>query len=134
MRIVCALLCLITLLSTACMNITTDQYEYADGSANLYRITSDSVQYIPVTPAESSTGFYSGGEPAKVSITSEQFQSLKQQLDNAIAETTWHTPDRAKGTALIVRLSPQDTTRVILRQGAKPIASIEAYLKELLQR
>lgn len=116
------------------MNITTDEYEYADGSANLYRITSDSVQYIPVTPEESSTGFYSGGEPAKVSITSEQFQSLKKQLDDAVADTTWHTPDRAKGTALIIRIAPQDTTRVILRQGAAPIASIETNLKELLQR
>lgn len=116
------------------MDIKTDQYEYADGSANLYRITSDSVQYIPVTPAESSTGFYSGGEPAKVSITAEQFQVLKQQLDDAIADTSLHTPDRAKRTALIVRNGSQDTTRVILRQGSSPIDSIETYLKELLQR
>lgn len=134
MKIACTLPWIFTLLITACMNTTADQYEYADGSANLYRITRDSVQYIPVTPAESSTGFYSGGKPATVSITAEQFQLLKQQLDGAIADTSLHTPDRAKRTALIVRTGPQDTTRVILHQGAAPIAIIETYLKELLQR
>jgi hypothetical protein len=63
-RVVFILFILFTV--TACMSTST--YQYADGSANVYRIKPDSLEYIPVKPEESSTGMYSGGEPKKVAL------------------------------------------------------------------
>lgn len=115
------------------MTQSSIRYEYADGSANRYIITLETLEYVPVKPAESSTGFYSGGEPATVKITKEQFQSLQQQFDNAIKKTEWRTEHRAKGTAVIVRITQADTTHIIIQQGVPAKASIESELKHILQ-
>jgi hypothetical protein len=54
---------------------TPTHYQYADGSANVYIIKADSLEYIPVTPEESATGMYSGGEPKKAVLTPEEFRN-----------------------------------------------------------
>ena len=43
---------------------------YADGSANLVRLADDGeFEYLPVTPAESSSGSYSGGDPVRARLS-----------------------------------------------------------------
>lgn len=126
------LLCFLTLL-TACMH-AQPQYTYADGSANHYVITVSSLQYIPVKPEESSTGMYSGGEPAEVNLTEEQFENLKQLLENGIAATGNHIPDRIKMSGAITRTAKSDTITIILKPGAPEQVALESALKQLLKK
>lgn len=117
------------------MQTPSVHYEYADGNANRYVIADEAVHYIPVTPAQSSTGFYSGGEPALVTITPAQFQSLQKLLEEAIADSTCHSAERPKGTGMILKINPDGmTTRVILQTGTPSIRRIESSLKEIMHR
>src|SRR5688572_2685145 len=93
-------LILLLLINFSCMK-TDHRYVYADGSANRYIITPDSLEYDPVTPAESSTGTYSGGDPKIVSISAEQFESISQLFDEAIAHKAAHIQDRIKTSGAI---------------------------------
>lgn len=126
------LLCSLTFL-TACMH-AQPQYTYADGSANRYVITASSLQYIPVKPEESSTGMYSGGDPADVTLTDEQFKHLKQLLENGIAATGNHIPDRIKMSGEITRVTASDTVTIILKPGAPEQIALESGLKALLKK
>ena len=53
------------------------KYTYVDGSNNVYSLTQDSLDYDPISPNQSSSGEYSGGEPKTVKITTEQFAKLE---------------------------------------------------------
>jgi hypothetical protein len=116
----------------ACMSTST-HYEYADGSANVYVITSDSLEYIPVKPEESSTGMYSGGDPKKVAIKIEDFRNVRSLLEAAEKNHKVHIPDRIKTSGVITIISGAEKTNFILKPGCKEIIAIETALKELLQ-
>jgi hypothetical protein len=86
-------------------------FQYADGAANLYLLRADSLEYRPVTPAESSTGIYSGGEPKTVPVP---------------------PPGRAKGTGWVAKGDGPEKQEVILAMNSPLKAQIEAYLKALI--
>jgi len=111
---------------------SVQRYEYADGSANRYIITSDSLEYDPVTPAESSTGTYSGGEPKTVSLSAEQFKSISQVIDKALANKDVHIQDRIKTSGAITIVKGDIHIQVILAPGCTEMESIEKLLKQIL--
>jgi len=106
------------------------QLIYADGSANRYEISANELRYIPVKPEESSTGMYSGGEPAQVVLSTEQYSRLKNLFETALAQTDQQIPDRIKTSGLVV----VGEKKVILKQESAIKAKIENELKELLGR
>lgn len=126
------LLCSLTLL-TACMQ-AQPQYTYADGSANRYIITASSLQYLPIKPEESSTGMYSGGDPANVNLTEAQFKSVQQLLEKAISATGNHITDRIKMSGAVTRTTASDTVTIILKPGVPEQAALESALKQLLKK
>jgi hypothetical protein len=114
---------------TACMN-QLPQLIYADGSANRYEISAIELRYIPVKPEESSTGMYSGGEPARIALNEEQYIQLKNLFEAAIAQTDQQIPDRIKTSGLVVVGEKQ----VILKPESAIKGEIENKLNELLGR
>ena len=76
---------------------------YADGSANVYRFvaTDDGVRftYDPVTPATSSTGTYSGGDPIDrtLDLDDPRVDELWAHIRTLEADTAHHVADRCKG-------------------------------------
>lgn len=109
------------------------RYEYADGSANLYLLTETELKYLPVTPEESSTGQYSGGEPKTVSITPVEFNEMKSLFDNALENTSIHIPDRMK-TSGMISLTGSDKKQCIIKPYCTEMKDIEAKLKGLLSK
>jgi hypothetical protein len=109
-------------------------YEYADGSGNVYVVKDLSVEYKPVTPRNSSSGVYSGGEPAQATISSDQYDSLVNLLESAIANSSIHQQNREMMTGLITKYSSADTTRVVLKRDSSEKNTIETNLKKLLRR
>jgi hypothetical protein len=121
----------INLITFACMSTSTT-YQYADGSANVYIIRPDSLEYIPVRPEESSTGFYSGGDPKKVALKPEEFRNVQNLLEAARKNQEVHMSDRIKTSGMITTFSGSERTQVILIPGSTEITTIEAELKKLL--
>ena len=122
---------LLLLINSSCMN-SDHRYVYADGSANLYIISSDSLEYDPITPEESSTGIYSGGEPKTVSISTEQFKSISQLFDKALANKAVHIEDRMKTSGAISIIKGDVRTQIILAPGCAEKEAIESLLKQIL--
>ena len=76
---------------------------YADGSANVYRFTATAAGvrfvYEPMTPARSSTGMYSGGDPidTTIAIDDPRIAALWDHVRALGGNTTHHVADRNKG-------------------------------------
>jgi hypothetical protein len=120
------------LLIAACMT-QPPQLIYADGNANRYEISAHELKYIPVWPEESSTGMYSGGEPAQVTISKRQYDLLKNLFEAALAQTDQQTPDRIKTSTLVVVVNGSDKQEAILKPNAAAKLAIEAELKKMIE-
>lgn len=122
---------LILLVNLSCMN-SDFRYVYADGSANRYIITSETLEYDPVTPEESSTGTYSGGDPKTISISAEQFEAISRLLDDEVKNKAVHIEDRMKTSGAISVTRGSASTQVILAPGCAEKGAIESLLKKML--
>ena len=124
-------LILLLLVNFSCMK-SDHHYVYADGSANRYIITPDTLEYDPVTPEESSTGTYSGGDPKIVSISAERFESISQLFEKALANKAVHIEDRIKTSGVISIVKGDTHTQIILAPGCAEKEAIESLLKQIL--
>jgi hypothetical protein len=106
-------------------------YEYADGNANVYVITPTELKYIPVTPEESSSGTYSGGEPKNIAISPAQFQTLEALFESALNNTSTHIENRVMMSGLVSRTG-SNKKQCILKPGSEGIAAIEKALKSIV--
>lgn len=99
---------------------------YADGAANVYRFMQVApgapvtFEYTPVTPAQSSTGTYSGGEPVHAELATDdaRLRELWRRIDALAADTAAHGPDRNKGTGLFRVTAAERPRSFLLEQGA----------------
>lgn len=117
-------------------------YIYADGSGNRYilrqaeasqreSIDADrriELAYEPVTPAQSSSGVYSGGTPWTVTLSDEQSAGLARLFEDALHEESAHQENRAMGTGEVSRKTATNTTRRILASNAAIKARLEDEL------
>jgi acetylornithine deacetylase/succinyl-diaminopimelate desuccinylase-like protein len=92
------------------------------GSHDLTRIehTGDEASwaYEPVTPEQSSSGTYSGGEPASGELPAEAIEALWAEVRAAIDDTGSHVDTRAMGTASLSWTTPDDRGEVLLDADA----------------
>jgi hypothetical protein len=95
---------------------------YHDGSGNAFQFeptsTGDSARfsYSPVTPEQSSSGMYSGGEPASGTLDAERVRGLWKRLHQLEAETTLHAEERGKGTGSFrIVTSRRERSFIVLR-------------------
>jgi len=106
---------------------------YHDGSGNGYRFWKDSenedahFEYSPVQPKESSTGMYSGGEPAKGVLNSKQVEKLWQRVRRLESDATLREEARMKGTGAFLLKEPSGTREFIITNGP-PLASWNQFL------
>lgn len=109
-------------------------YEYSDGSANVYVIQPTVLKYIPVKPEESSTGFYSGGEPKTVTLTPAQYKTLHDLFEKTFEQTQAHMQDRIKTSGLVSSISGDDKKQCILKPNSAEIIAIESALAAIIQK
>ena len=108
---------------------------YADGSANVYRFaaTASGVRftYEPVTPSQSSTGMYSGGDPvdAELALDDPRIVTLWQHVRALEADRANHVSDRNKGdgavtvdgrTFLVARVATRELEALLAGLRAQP--------------
>jgi hypothetical protein len=104
------------------------RYLYLDGSANEFTVAPDRLVYNPVRPEDSSTGMYSGGEPADVVVTPEQFAALEELIARLIGDTAHHIADRTKGSGLVIA----GDRRTLVAMQSPHKAALEKALRALL--
>ncbi|MEZ4321751.1 MAG: hypothetical protein R3F61_30025 [Myxococcota bacterium] len=108
---------------------------FADGSGNLTRIWRDADaavvgwQYVPVTPEESSSGTYSGGEPGSGEVDAAGAEALWAELRRLQADPAVHAETRSMGTGHVSMTTESGEQTVLLemkvtRDLAKRIAAL----------
>ena len=122
------------------------EIRYSDGVGNTHAVwinDDDKVEYVydPITPMESSSGTYSGGEPVHHVgvVTRGQYDKLVAALQAAILNTGDHAKSRMKGTGIATRIpknivesaNPNFTESLVLQMSSGSTQSIGAILAEM---
>ncbi len=111
------------------------KYEYADGSGNTYIIKNDLkifIEYIPIKPHLSSSGFYDGGDYKKKEITKLDFNKIISIFKEALRNKESHIESRIKTSGLL-RIQEEDKKKVcILKPNSKDLREIEKLLQDIL--
>lgn len=85
---------------------------YSDGSGNSYAFTRQEesgevrFEFLPVTPKESSSGIYSGGEPRSGRMSASDVGELERWLQRLEMDTSIHTELRSMGTGRFDLVTP----------------------------
>lgn len=109
-----------------------NSYEYIDGNGNLYAISATSIVYDPITPEESSSGTYSGGEPYTAFIEEKQFNDLDETVKKCIGDQNGQTDTKKMGTGTLIMLPSKKTYHFEMNSWQKK--SIEDAIKLVTRR
>ncbi len=108
--------------------------DYADGSANTYRFRADGevahFEYIPITPEQSSTGLYSGGDPRSGVLDAITLAALWQHVRELEANAAVHVEDRGKGTGAF-RVVEGSATRSFIVARGPALAAFHSFVSGL---
>ena len=110
-------------------------YSYHDGSGNTYEIADEdiaTVEYFPVKPKTSSSGFYDGGNYTKKEITKSQLKKIKTLFNKAKENIESHLKDRIKSSGMITIPKKESMETYILSPDSLEKIDLEKILKEIL--
>lgn len=112
-----------------------ETYEYADGSGNKYIIKNDLkifIEYIPIKPHLSSSGFYDGGDYKKKEITKLDFNKISSIFKKALGNKENHIESRIKTSGLLTLQEDDKKEICILKPNSKDLLEIEKLLQEII--
>ena len=110
-------------------------YEYADGSGNRYVIKKDLkmfIEYIPIKPHLSSSGFYDGGDYKKKEITKHDFNKISSIFKETLRNKENHIESRIKTSGLLTLQKDDKKEICILKPNSKDLIEIEKLLQDIL--
>ena len=111
---------------------------YSDGSGNLTRFWQESggqgvqFSYDPVQPHESSSGTYSGGEPSKGALTTQQAEELWQHAHALQSNSVLHAASRMKGTGAFDLTTPEGKSSFVIANSAE-LKAFNTFVQSLVR-
>lgn len=96
------ILVVVTILISQTMFAQDTEFKFIDGNGNTYTVSTNKLDYKPITTIESSSGTYSGGEPKSVSIDMNIYGNLVSQAYAIVADNTIHISTKTKGNGTVV--------------------------------
>ncbi len=108
-----------------------EKFKYLDGNGNTYIIKNEGkkiIEYVPLKPALSSSGYYDGGDYIKTEISELQYNKILSIINEAIRNKESHIKNRVKMSGMIKK----EKKTYILRPNSKELNKIEKTLKETL--
>ncbi|MBS4013013.1 MAG: hypothetical protein KGZ97_04530 [Bacteroidetes bacterium] len=104
---------------------------FIDQNNNSYEISPDLIKYIPIKPAESSSGIYSGGDSKEVKIGTDDFMNLFFLAENALNNGQLHLIKRIK-TSSVIKIVYAETESNAIIIDSPEIQAFFTFLKKLL--
>ncbi len=109
-------------------------YHYYDGSGNHYKIEKQIIEYIPVKPIESSSGNYSGGEPFKRSLTTEELKSIIDLMEKVFKLPQEQSNKRTMMTEMFTIQKNKEKKTCILLANSEIKKNIELTLQQFKEK
>lgn len=106
---------------------------YVDQNNNVYFITPTKIKYQPITPEESSSGTYSGGEPADLAIKIDAYNAVKAMANDIISNKKIQTNQRRMLCSMLSINTNGVRSRCILARSTERTA-LENKLKILISQ
>lgn len=103
---------------------------YNDGNANAYIISTKSFKYAPVTPMESSSGTYSGGEPKDFEIEQSTFNEIFIRAEKIATTDDIKIDTRQMGTGFI-KITFKDSEIKAYIANSSDLTDFQYYLNEI---
>lgn len=133
-HIISATVVICALFAFSSSSIAQTIYHYADGSGNTYTLNDHDLSYDPVTPEESSSGTYSGGEAKQVTVSDAELKGIYAAFRDASKNTSAHAENRAKGTGLLkIEKAGANKTIYILKAGSKEMTALQVVLEKAIK-
>jgi hypothetical protein len=114
----------------------TYDYQFVDGNGNRFVITKEkliTLQYLPITPLESSSGVYSGGEKKTVFLKQDQYNAFIARISKFQWKTEKDVIVRRKGDRHLFRRKKRELMLVSFAMNDKLGIEIENQLKGYLK-
>lgn len=110
---------------------------FSDGSNNRFLLFitasgSGILEYMPMQPENSSSGFYSGGVPASADLAEGMTQTILEKVDLLEKDTEKHLSARKMGSGIFVLQNDRQTRKFIVEAG-ETLESFRNFLAELLK-
>ncbi|MCK4380099.1 MAG: hypothetical protein KAW51_03110 [Candidatus Lokiarchaeota archaeon] len=107
-------------------------YIYLDGNGNKYIVNDEIIEYIPMKPSLSSSGYYNGGNYIKKEISNLQYNQLVSTLNIAIKNKKSHIKNRVKASGMIIIQDKNKENKCILNPNSKEVQNIETLLHDTI--
>lgn len=117
--------------STIQFNISMENIRYVDTNNNSYSVREGTLRYSPITPENSSSGTYSGGEPKSKTLTDEEMAGIQQKVQEIEDTPSLHLQQRQMLTAMLF-VGEQDNRRKYILGRSEKRTALEQLLKEIL--
>ncbi len=101
---------------------------FVDGNNNEYLIEPDRINYQAVTPQESSSGVYDGGDSTEIPIEKEDFMNAYFLAENAFVNQQLHLINRVKNSVIIKITFPDEVLRAIIIDS-REIQELQGFLE-----
>lgn len=108
-----------------------ERIRYVDFNNNVYTIGKSSIHYSPMTPENSSSGTYSGGEASDTTITEGQFKDLSKIASSIIANKKLHLKTRRMLTAMLYVTAEGETEKCTISKSTAH-SELVKMLKDLI--
>ena len=87
---------------------------YLDFNNNSYKVSTDRISYEPIRIEDSSSGEYSGGEPAEAALTEDEFLEIYELAKAIMKDKTLHRNKRRMLTAMMIHHQEEEAEKYIL--------------------
>ncbi|MCX8000067.1 MAG: hypothetical protein N3A69_14125 [Leptospiraceae bacterium] len=108
-------------------------FTYGDGNGNLYSVTQEEISYSPISKEMSSSGFYSGGEAKRITLTAPQKEKINkafQKMQNASPSEL--EKNRLKGTGVLKFKAQKQQKTLIFKSSSQLREDFEKLLRSFL--
>jgi hypothetical protein len=108
-------------------------YELLDGNGNKYVIKNETIEYIPMKPALSSSGFYDGGNYIKKEITALQYSEITSVINKIIRNMDMHIDKRVKMSGMITIQEENDKKVYIISPNSTELNTILEIIQDIIE-
>ncbi|MBT8275786.1 MAG: hypothetical protein KJO39_06575 [Bacteroidia bacterium] len=105
---------------------------YTDQNNNHYTINSRRLKFDPVSEKESSSGTYSGGAPAEISLKKTDFRQISELAEKIMIASEGKNNRREMLTSVLTISGKDKTTSAILKKS-EDRSKLETLLQKLRQ-
>jgi hypothetical protein len=107
---------------------------YSDGNGNIWKISSDSVRYLPIEPEISSSGVYSGGESKIKVLGKDDFLQVFNEFDLIFKNKEIQIPNRIMTSGMLIISEKEKPDRILIFKDGLEMKRLEALLNKLISK